>query len=95
MAILVAATQFRIFINSTSLQPRIVSGLSPKLTAEAQTFLLEMLKPCPSQRWSAHTALKHKFLLATGSDHVGIKVQEVASLIGSAVVEGRCKANTS
>ena len=43
----------------------------PNLTAEAQTFVLQTLKPCPSQRWSAHTALNHKFLLATGSDDVG------------------------
>ena len=61
--------QFRAFIRSTSLQPKKCQW--PKLTAEAQTFVLETLKPCPSQRWSAHTALKHKFMLATGSDDVG------------------------
>ena len=61
--------QFRAFINSTRLQPQ--KGQWPKLTAEAQPFVLEVLKPCPSQRWSAHTALKHKFLLATGSDDAG------------------------
>ena len=78
--------QFRSFINSTSLPPKKCQW--PKLTAEAQTFVLEMLKPCPSQRWSAHTALKHKFLLATGSDHsddVG-GGGKVASLIDSHAV---------
>ena len=76
--------QFRAFIHSTSLQPKKCQW--PKLTAKEEPFVLETLKPCPSQRWSAHTALKHKFLLATGSDDVGggdkgedgwIKVQEV------------------
>ena len=57
---------FRNFIHSTSLQPK--TWQWPKLTAEAQIFVLEMLKPCPSMRWSARTALKHKFLLAIGSD---------------------------
>ena len=94
--------QFRAFINSTRLQPNKCQW--PNLTAEAQPFVLETLKPCPSQRWSALTALKHKLLLATGSDHVGggdkgeegwVKVEEVASLMGSAAVEGRCKANTT
>ena len=61
--------QFRDFIHS---QPtKCHRQPSWQLTAEAQTFVLETLKPCPSQRWSAHTALKHKFLLATGSDDVG------------------------
>ena len=65
--------QFRTFIRSavrsTRLQPN--KRQWPNLTAEAQPFVLETLKPCPSQRWSAHTALKHKFLLATGSDDLG------------------------
>ena len=65
--------QFRAFIQSQRqrLQPKkVFLGL----TAEAETFVLETLKPCPSQRWSAHTALKHEFLLATGSDDVGAGV---------------------
>ena len=60
--------KFRAFIRSNRLQPN--KRQWPKVLGEAQTFLLETLKPCPSQRWSAHTALKHKFLLATGSDDV-------------------------
>ena len=61
--------QFRAFIDSTRLQPNKCQW--PNLTAEAQPFVLETLKPCPSQRWSAHTALQHKFLLGFGCDHVG------------------------
>ena len=61
--------QFRAFIHSSRFPPNKCQW--PNLTAEAQPFVLETLKPCPSQRWPAHTALKHKFLLATGSDHVG------------------------
>ena len=74
--------QFRAFIQKTSLQPKKCQW--PKLTAEAQTFVLETLKPCPSQRWSAHNALKHKFLLATGSDDVGggDKGEEVSMNVG-------------
>ena len=66
--------QFRAFIRKTSLQPNKCQW--PKLTAEAQPFVLAPLKLCPSQRWSAHTALKHKYLLAsaTGSDDVGAGV---------------------
>ena len=74
--------QFRAFIRSTSLRSQKCQW--PKLTAEAQTFVLETLKPCPSQRWSAHNALKHKFLLATGSDDVGggDKGEEVSMNLG-------------
>ena len=61
--------QFRAFIHSSKFPSN--SCPLPKLNGEAQPFVLETLKPCPSQRWSAHTALKHKFLLATGSDDVG------------------------
>ena len=63
--------QFRTFIQTISRQPIQCQSQWPNLTAEAQTFVLQALKPCPSQRWSAHTALNHKFLLATGSDDVG------------------------
>ena len=63
--------QFRTLIQTISRQPIQCQSQWPNLTAEAQTFVLQALKPCPSQRWSAHTALNHKFLLATGSDDVG------------------------
>ena len=60
--------QFRTFLQSNKMQSK---GLHwPKLAADTRTFLVAMLRPCPSQRWPAQTALKDKFLLATGSDVV-------------------------
>ena len=54
--------QFRTFINSHKMQPN--KKKWPCLAADARTFLLATLTPCPSQRWPAQTALKDKFLLA-------------------------------
>ena len=58
--------QIRIFIHSNKMQP---TGLPwPSLTADARAFVVAALRPCPSERRTAQTALKDNFLLATGSD---------------------------
>ena len=58
--------QFRTFIQSNKMQPKGVPW--PSLTADARTFVVAALEPCPSERQTAQTALKDNFLLATGSD---------------------------
>ena len=62
--------RFRTLIQSHQMHPNKTHWPWPCVAADARTFLLATLKPCPSQRWPAQTALKDKFLLATGSDVV-------------------------